>query len=385
MSNNKTTVNHYVPQWYQNLFIPESSKDKKYHYLDLHPKKIQIDKGRSFTHNQFKFYGTASCFQEKDLYTLFFGDQANDVIERNFFGDIDRQGNKAVNFFNNWRLSSESHQMFQDLVRYLDAQKMRTPKGLDFLKRVFRPKSNSDLLHWMTALWQMNCTIWTEGVWEILDCSNSPTWLIVSDSPVTTYNKAMFPLSKECEYPFDAPIDRLGTHTIFPLSPTKLLVITNLGYVRNPKVNLIKKRENPRHFAQTVIDIRKIQTGRKLKEEDVIAVNYILKSRSRRYLASYEKDWLFPEKHMKSLMWNKLGDNFFLMPDPRKGSFSTDIVFGYKDGSAWGMDEYGRRRAQNNKDTEALREKEFQTFENHKKLWDARFGELDPKELRKYW
>jgi len=385
MSNNKTTVNHYVPQWYQHLFIPETAKDKRYHYLDLYPEKLQIDNGRSYTHNQFKFYGPVSCFQEEHLYTLFFGEQANDVIERKFFGDIDRQGNKAVNFFNNWRLTAESHQMFNDLVRYLDAQKMRTPKGLDFLKKVVHPKSNTDLLQWMTKLWQMNCTIWTEGVWEILDCSNSPTWLIVSDNPVTTYNKGMFPLSKECQYPFDAPIERLGTHTIFPLSPTKLLVITNLGYVRNHRANPIKVRENPRHFAQTVIDLRKIQTGRELKEQDVIAVNYILKSRSKRYLASSEKDWLFPEKHMKSAMWNKLGSNLFLMPDPRKVSFSTDILFGYKDGSAWGMDEYGRRATQNNSNTKALRDKEFQTFENHKKLWDARFGKLDIKELRKYW
>ena len=385
MSNNQTSVNHYVPQWYQQLFIPKSAQDKRYHYLDLHPDKIQIDKARTFTHNQFKFYGPASCFQEKDLYTLFFGDQANDVIERNFFGDIDRQGNKAVNFFNNWKLSSESAQMFQDLVRYLDAQKVRTPKGLDFLRKIARPKSNRDLLYLMTRLWQMNCTIWTEGVWEILDCSNSPTRLIVSDNPVTTYNKAMFPLSKECQYPLDAPISRLGTHTIFPLGPTKLLVITNLGYVRNHKANLLKERENPRHFAQTVIDIRKIQTGRELQEKDVIAINYILKSRAKRYVASTEKEWLFPEKHMKSVMWNKLGDNFFLMPDPRKVSFSTDIVFGYKDGSAWGMDEYGRRTTQNNKDTEALRNKEFRTFESHKNLWDRTFGELDVHELKKYW
>jgi hypothetical protein len=84
-------------------------------------------------------------------------------------------------------------------------------------------------------------------------------------------------------------------------------------------------------------------------------------------------------------MWDKLGDKFFLMPDPRKVSFSTDTVVGYKDGSAWGMDEYGRRSTQNGKAAEALRRIEFRTFEKHKALWDSCFGKLDIHELRKYW
>ena len=84
-------------------------------------------------------------------------------------------------------------------------------------------------------------------------------------------------------------------------------------------------------------------------------------------------------------MWNKLGNRFFLMPDPRKVSFSTDTVVGYKDGSAWGMDEYGRRSTQNDEATEALRRSEFKTFEKHKSLWDSSFRGLDIKELRKYW
>lgn len=385
MSKNNSTVHHYVPQWYQHLFIPQSTKDKRYHRLDIYPKRIWIDKCRSFIHNPIKFLGPISCFQEDDLYTLFFGKDSDDVIETRFFGDIDRKGNIAVNFFNDWKMATESGQMLQDLVRYLDAQKMRTPKGLDFLRKLVKPGSNRDLLFWMTNLWQMNCTIWMEGVWEILDCKDAPTHLIVSDNPVTTYNKSLFPLSLQCQYPFDAPIGMLGTHTIFPLGPTKLLVITNLGYVRNPDVNRLKERENPRQFAQTLFDLRKIQTGRALKEEDVIAINYILKSRSRKYIASSEREWLFPEKYMPSKMWDKLGDRFFLMPDPRKVSFSTDTIVGYKDGSAWGMDEYGRRSTQNGEAAEALRRAEFKTFEKHKSLWDSSFGNLDIKELRKYW
>jgi hypothetical protein len=38
MSKNNSTVHHYVPQWYQHLFIPQSTQDKRYHRLDNRPK-----------------------------------------------------------------------------------------------------------------------------------------------------------------------------------------------------------------------------------------------------------------------------------------------------------------------------------------------------------
>jgi hypothetical protein len=113
-------------------------------------------------------------------------------------------------------------------------------------------------------------------------------------------------------------------------------VITNLGYVRNPWINPIRVRENPRYFAPTLFDIRKVQTGRQIPEKHVRAINFIVKNRARRYVAAGEKEWLYPEKALKTTMWDKLGNRFFPMPDPRKVSFSTEILVGYKDGSAWG-------------------------------------------------
>src|SRR6185437_11194397 len=84
---------------------------------------------------------------------------------------------------------------------------------------------------------RLYCTIWTECVWEILCCDNSPTKFIVTDHPVTTYNKGVFPASTLATYPADARIELLGSHTLFPLGLNRCLVLTNLGYVRDPWVS----------------------------------------------------------------------------------------------------------------------------------------------------
>lgn len=84
-------------------------------------------------------------------------------------------------------------------------------------------------------------------------------------------------------------------------------------------------------------------------------------------------------------MWNRLGDQFFLMPDPRKMHFTTDIFMGYEGGGSFGVDEYGRQP--NRKDAEVikLRDKEWKTFHKHRKLWESKFGELSREELRAIW
>lgn len=385
MPNDLTNINHYVPRWYQKLFISNDNKEHKYYYLDMSPDRISLPNGKSYLRKEINYWGPPRCFQEEHLYTLFFGSQASDVIEKRFFGTIDHNGHKAVNFFHEWSLNEKSEEMLHSLIRFMDAQKLRTPKGLDFLKQQSKFGSNKEALYLMRQLWQMHVTIWMEGIWEVLTCDNSRTKLIVSDHPVTTYNKGLFPLSKQCKYPSDAPISALGTHTIFPLGPTRLLVITNLGYVRNPWANPARTRVNPRAFEPTVFDLRHIQTGRELSEEEVLAVNYILKKRARRYIAAEEKEWLYPERHMKSTRWNKLGNHFFLMPDPRKLMFSTETLIGYKDGSAWGVDEYGRPPERGNPHVEKLRHEEMKSFQKHQKLWESHFGELSSEELRKYW
>ena len=84
-------------------------------------------------------------------------------------------------------------------------------------------------------------------------------------------------------------------------------------------------------------------------------------------------------------MWNKLGDRFFLMPDPRKVSFSTGIFIGGKDGSSWATDEYGRPVRDDDPQVEKLRDKEWDTFQKAKQAWDQKFGKLTRDEMVRYF
>jgi hypothetical protein len=380
-----TEINHYVPQWYQKRFLPANLKEQKLYYLDLTPEKVYHAAGGLHQRKECRRLGPASCFAQRHLYTLFFGSNAADVIEKRFFGSIDHLGAGAVKFFANYALNSETEASLHNLSRYLDAQKLRTPKGLDYIKLMSGGGSHQAVLQLMRRLWQLHVTIWMEGVWEILECDQSDTKLILSDHPVTTYNKGLFPLSKPCRYPLDAPIELVGSHTVFPLDLNRCLVITNLGYVRNPRINPLRVRENPRYFAPAFFDIRKVQTGRQIPEHYVQAINFIIKRRARRYVAAGQKEWLYPEKFLKTTMWNKLGDKFFLMPDPRKVTFTTRFFGITENGTVCGSDEYGRYPRDNDPEVKAMRDMEFRAFENAKKAWDDQFGKLSVEERGRYF
>ena len=380
-----TTRNHYVPQWYQHLFFPAGIKEKKFFYLDKDPEKRPLPGGRYFYRNACRRLGPINCFMQDHLYTLVFGEQASDIVEKSFFGTIDETGAGLVEALAEYNPHTILQTAIPDFTRYLDAQKLRTPKGLDYLRRLSRSESHQEVLYAMRDLWQLHATIWTEGVWEILRCDNTETKFILSDHPVTTYNKELFPWAKPCLYPLDAPIAYLGTHTIFPLKLDRCLVITNLGYVRNPWANLCRQRENPRYFASTLFDIRKVQTGRQLSESEVCAINYIIKTRAKRYIAAVDEEWLYPERHLKTTMWNKLGDRFFLMPDPRKTSFTSGIIIGRNDGSSWKADEYGRPYNENDPQVKKKRDEEWITYQRAKQAWNEKFGKLTREEMNRYF
>jgi hypothetical protein len=86
-----------------------------------------------------------------------------------------------------------------------------------------------------------------------------------------------------------------------------------------------------------------VQTGRFLNDEEVNTINYILKNRANRYIASTNKEWLYPENIFKIPRWDKIGQSYMLMPDPRSMSFSSQIIIGYGEGKADSFDEYGRK------------------------------------------
>jgi hypothetical protein len=367
---NFTVHNHYVPQWYQRRFFARPGQNKLWH-LDLNPDVIKLPGGRTKLHNALHEYGPALCFQAEHLYTLHFGHYATDVMEKDFFGKVDTHGETAVAFFENYGMRAGVHEAFAHMRNYLSAQLFRTPKGLEYLRSFSKKPSHQNSLRAMQQVWPLYQTMWSEAVWEVVNCNTSATKFIVTDSPVSSYNKAVFPGSQEVLRHGMAALERLGTHTVFPLDCNHCLIITNLQYVRNPKVNPLKVRENPRYFEQAMFDLRKVQRGREIGEAEVVAINYVLKKGARRYIAAGEKDWLYPERKMASTFWPKLGGSHFLHPDPRRVSFSTEIIVGYKDGSTYGQNEYGHHSF-DNKRAKALRDVEWETFEAAKRAWDER-------------
>ena len=364
--------NHYVPKWYQRRFFEPGQGQTHLWYLDLHPDPIEIPKQPRKFRKAVRHLGPVNCFVQDHLYTLFFGAMATDAIEKQFFGAIDTIGETAVAFYSNydWKIKG-AREAYHGISAYLGAQLFRTPKGLESLRLISKSKDSQVALHALQHVLPMYQAIWAESVWEVVQCKQSPTKFILCDTPVTMYNKGIFPAHTDIRQFTAAHVARLGTHTLFPLDLEHCLVLTNLQYVRNPAVNPVKERENPRFFQSGLFDLRKVQRSRELPEEEVVAINYVLKTMARRYVAAPRKDWLYPEGSLTSKFWGRLGGKYFLMPDPRFVTFSTAFYAGYKDGGAWGTNEYGHRDPDNPRAV-ALREIEWKTFQAHKAAWDER-------------
>ena len=169
-------------------------------------------------------------------------------------------------------------------------------------------------------------------------------------------------MSDVCRGFGDPEIWRNGTHTIFPLGPTKALLLTNLSWVRNPYGNAKHLRPHPNPLRPAMFKFTEIQTGRKLNEVEINQINFIIKKRAYRYIAAATENWLYPERNIPSEHWRKLSDRYLLMPDPRSVSFSNEILIGYKDGRSEAFDEYGRRPWHRSYRDQELQEREWQTF-----------------------
>src|SRR5438132_14184404 len=81
----------------------------------------------------------------------------------------------------------------QHLMQYMSTQKLRTPKGLDWLAMRAGVDNRVDVLSSLATLRSLYGAIWTECVWQIADAVQSETKFMISDHPVTVYNKASGP------------------------------------------------------------------------------------------------------------------------------------------------------------------------------------------------
>jgi hypothetical protein len=371
---------HYVPIWYQKRFIQKGSKERKYYLLDLRPERVSKGEGMFYTRRDLRSLGPRSCFAEEDLYTTYFGNSPSDNIEKLFFGSVDLEGRNAVKLFAEFRPDQQLLKASQDLIRYLGAQLFRTPKGLAFFQKVTPGASRDQLIALLPRMTNTYGALWVEGVWEVVNCDKSETKFIVSDHPVTLYNRKVFPKSKFGRYPLDAPISWLGTQTLYALDMSHCLIITHLQFARNPSVPLKVPRANYRLNQPGFFDLTSIQVGRSIDEKTVIAINYIVKKRASRYIAAAYEDWLYPERRMKETLWSKLGDEFFLMPDPRKMRYLTGVKAEFSSGATIELDEFGRTRNQagfSSRDVDGL-----SIFTRWQKKWNDEFGPLKGDELK---
>jgi hypothetical protein len=314
----------------------------RYWRLDLKPDVIETPRGkipRKDIHN----WSPEGIFVEKDLYTTRWRGQANTEIERFFFGGLDTAGPAAVEYFSKFMHPSADDEAFSNFLHYLSVQKIRTPKGLLYLSRLARSENKNINLLLLQEVQDMFCAIWTECIWQIASAANSPTKFIISDHPVTVYNRACPPLSKWCKNDNDPDIRLHATHSYFPLSIDKVLILTNLSWVRNPYQKETHVRPNPHMFRQAMFNFTKIQVGRTLEEDEVLQINVITKRRAYRYVAAAEKDWLFPEKHVSTDYWKRLGNGYLLMPEPRLLHLGGEMLVGYSSGRSEAFSEYGHR------------------------------------------
>jgi hypothetical protein len=353
--------NHYIPEWFQRRFLLNDGREQKFFYLDMNPDTVFLKK-RQYVRKSLLRWGPPSCFCQEDLYTTKFGDWESTEIEKKFFGKVDSDAPSAIEYFTDFQQPSVNGNAFNNLVSYMSIQKLRTPKGLAYLSEVLPRLDKNLILFKMQELRNIFCALWTESIWSIVDATRADTKFILSDQPVTVYNKTCLPNSKWCLGHRDPDIALSGTHTLFPLSLDKALIFTNLSWVRNPYGHPRKPRPNFNPFRNTVFNFLHIQTGRHLTDIEVNEINYVIKMRAYRYLAAAKKEWLYPENKIPSQRWEELGQGYLFMPDPRSVTFSSQVLIGYDNKRVDAFDEYGRKPWHPDYDNKPERDKEWVTF-----------------------
>lgn len=332
-----TRDNHYVPQWYQKGFLAKGSHKLK--VLNLAPAATLRPNGQGGSEPEVEELGPKLAFYEFDLYTTRLGESLNDDIETFLFGRIDKSGADAVRAWIAGDLI-KIHRKFQDFFVYMDVQKLRTPKGLDWILKQYQGLPQAALMEQMEALRQMHCTMWSECVREIVSAATSPVKFLVSDHPVTVYHPKLPPDSMECQYPCDPGVQLVGSQTIFPLDANRCLILTNLEYAEDPAgADSLSRRTNARFRGESMARTDAFIRGRELGEAQVNAVNRVLKSRAKKYVAASNLEWLYPERHC-TLPWADIGK--ILLPQSDLWRFGGEMYIGYEDGTSAYRDKFGR-------------------------------------------
>lgn len=330
---------HYVPQWLQRRFLCNESR---YYYLDLSPERRQSAPGVTYTRQALHRWGPKRCFAQRDLYATGYTDDQIDVVEREFFGEIDDRASQSLEYISSGEYApSNTH--YEWFLRYLSVQKMRTPKGLDWLSSfgsyAFGPINSADeLMGLLQHIGEMHVTTWAESVWEVVTAPMPDVGFILTDHPVTAYNLKAYPGSRFCRHPTEPVIELLGTRTLFPLDVHHCLILSNQEFVEKPRPSrCLKERTNPRAFGATFFSPEHIVRGRVLMPMEALAVNFILKKRAFRYIAASQRAWLWPERSLSDAGWAKLDR----VLQPKRPTLIRSIWAEFSDGSTVAMDRLG--------------------------------------------
>ena len=326
-----------MPQWYQKAFW--EPKKTTLSYLNLMPDQFTRSDGSVGQKRALHNAPPARAFVERDLYSTFFGTAVNDEIEIKLFGDIDSRGAIAVRAYADGD-PTECHRSFQSLFEYIDIQKLRTPKGLAWLRSQYPALNQNQLMMEMQAVRMMNCTIWTEGVREIVSAENCDLKFIISDHPVTVFNASAPPGAALCEYPLEPGIELKGTQTIFPLSREKCLILTNLEYAQDPSCDLLSKRTFARRFRSSMVRTDAFIRTRELSTQEVERINKVIRTRAHQFVAAGKAEWI-PEPIVDENEWKKIVD--VLSPPPNQLiGFGGELFAKYDSGHVHYQDEFGR-------------------------------------------
>jgi len=363
--------NHYVPIWYQRRFMLPGQH--RYFRLDLKPDPIlrgNPKRRRKDVH----CWSPEKIFAQTDLYTTKWGEITNTEIEQFFFGKLDNSASVALDYFTSFAHPDANEKAFKTLLPYMSVQKLRTPKGLAQLSDLTNSQDSNLTLMRLQELQNLYCAIWTEAIWQIADASNSHTKFIISDHPVTVYNRLCPPLSKWCVGHSDPDVRMNASHTYFLLSLDKVLILTNLSWVRNPYQNEQRLRPNPDFLRPAMFNFTAIQTERSLTEDEVLLINYITKRRAYRYIAAADKEWLYPERRVSTDNWRKFGDGYLFMPEPRLIHMGGEIFIGFEGGRSDAFGPYGHKPWQKGYKDDKREQREAEALDRFQAEWAFKHG-----------
>lgn len=361
MTSNVSKNHHYVPQWYQKLFLPQGCGE--FFVLDKHPNLWVTDKlgkRRRIKSPKSEFRsGTNALFSQENFHSVKLPGHPPDIVETHLFGPLDNMGSKAIKGLLEWPETRHFGTRFQvwesypykpdevilGALDFIDIQRSRTRKGLCQIEEKYKPIlpsiDNTKLMALLERHRRINCTVWSECIWEIFRSEPGAPPFILSETPINIYNSKCFPLSHHCRFPSEPNPFWQGSRVIYPLSPNRLLVLSHPEWVDDPASKRAKiERRNARVFEGSIIKWDShIANYRSLDVQSVTAINWAIKALSPRLIASAERSALYPENFIKKPNWPEIDRLFH--PEFKTAHSKSSMLARFNDGSIYSNNAFG--------------------------------------------